>query len=122
MSNYEKEAAIRELKKKLKPGDDVYTIVRHVARSGMSRSIDLYIARKREIISITWLVSKALEENIDRNHGGIRIAGCGMDMGFALVYDMGRVMWPKGTRKPHGTRNGVPDTDGGYALKQRWLS
>lgn len=24
-------------------------------------------------------------------------------------------------REPHGRRNGDPDSDGGYALKHRWL-
>ena len=28
---------------------------------------------------------------------------------------------PKGTRVPHGTRNGQPDSTGGYALKSRQM-
>jgi hypothetical protein len=42
-------------------------------------------------------------------------------MGFAAVYNLGYALWPNGTPEPHGTRNGVPDRDGGYALKQCWL-
>ena len=53
--------------------------------------------------------------------GGLVIGGCGMDMGFHVVYNLGRAMWPDGTPDPHGTRNGEPDRDGGYALKHRWL-
>jgi hypothetical protein len=30
-------------------------------------------------------------------------------------------LWPNGTDTPHGTRNGEPDTNGGYALKHRWM-
>jgi hypothetical protein len=52
---------------------------------------------------------------------GITIGGCGMDMGFELVYQLGYALWPNGTPAPHGTRNGEPDTNGGYALRQRWL-
>jgi hypothetical protein len=44
-----------------------------------------------------------------------------MDVCFAAVYNLGRTLWPNGTDKPHGTRNGTPDTDGGYALKNRSL-
>ena len=53
--------------------------------------------------------------------GGLRVSGCGMDMGFHVVYNLGYALWPDGTPEPHGTRNGAPDSDGGYALKHRWL-
>src|SRR5688572_19745027 len=38
--------AFRELRKMLKPGTTVYTVLRHCSASGMSRRIDLYIIRK----------------------------------------------------------------------------
>lgn len=57
----------------------------------------------------------------DMDRGGIKVSGCGMDMGFHTVYTLGAMLWPKGTKKPHGTRNGEPDTAGGYALKSEWL-
>jgi hypothetical protein len=60
-------------------------------------------------------------DRFDRNREGIVVGGCGMDMGFHLVYNLGATLWPKGTEKPHGTRNGEPDTSGGYALKSRWI-
>jgi hypothetical protein len=49
------------------------------------------------------------------------MSGAGMDMGFELVYRLGQAMWPNGTPEPHGTRNGQPDSDGGYALEHKWL-
>ena len=52
---------------------------------------------------------------------GVVVQGCGMDMGFDLVYSLGYAIWPKGTPKPHGKRNGEPDRDGGYALKHSWI-
>lgn len=33
----------------------------------------------------------------------------------------GRDGIPNGTDKPHGRRNGEPDSSGGYALKSRWM-
>jgi len=44
-----------------------------------------------------------------------------IDMGFHVVYNLGRTLWPEGTPEPHGTRNGEPDRDGGYALNHQWL-
>ena len=41
------------------------------------------------------------------------------DMAFDAVYSPGMAMWPQGTAKPHSTRNGEPDTCGGYALNHR---
>lgn len=113
-------AKLREL---LQPGDTVYTILRRVSRSGMMRHISCVIVDGRYggMNDITWLVARACGDTMDRDTGGIKVGGCGMDMGFHIVYRLGRKLWPDGTDKPHGTRNGQPDTDGGYALKHRWL-
>lgn len=118
----EREQAKAHLRKLLKPGATVYTILRHVSTSGMSRCISLAIGGKNgEIVKLDYWVAKAKGEHIDPKHGGLKVGGCGMDMGFHLVYGLGRMLWPNGTKKPHGTRNGAPDKDGGYALKQTWL-
>jgi len=118
----QKAEAIKFLKKTLKPGATVYTILNHCSTSGMSRCISLAYGQKNgEILKLDFWVSRAFGERIDNKHGGLKVVGCGMDMGFHLVYRLGRVMWPKGTAKPHGSRNGTPDMDGGYALKQTWL-
>lgn len=145
--------AIKSLKKLLKPGATVYTVLRHCSSSGMTRVIDLLIAypaydniyplkpeaeaeykgqrdhtakpkrklRGYAIRSIGYTASIAMADKWDADRGGIRIGGCGMDMGFSLVYSLGHTLWPKGTPKPHGKRNGEPDSAGGYALKHSWL-
>lgn len=114
-SEREKMEAVERLREILKPGDTIYTVLKHVSASGMSRSIQLATVLDGDIFDITYYAARALGERIDAKHGGIRIGGCGMDMGFALVYDLGRALWPS------GTRNGEPDSAGGYALKQRWI-
>lgn len=104
----------------LAPGSRVATLVRHVSRSGMQREISLYVATlidgKPEIMCLDYWASRLLGHTIGK-HGGIVVGGCGMDMGFKLVYDLGCMLWPNGTDAPHGRRNGEPDTAGGYALK-----
>jgi len=125
----EQQEAIVKLKTWLKPGDTVYTILKHVSASGMSRSIELVIARKSEIINISFWAARAMDRKIDQKNYGIKVGGCGMDLGFELVHTLGRKLFPNGfvpakTGQRYG-RNGtdanVRDNDGGYALNQRWI-
>lgn len=76
----ERTEAINRLKKILRPGDTVYTVLNHCARSGMSRSISLCIARKGEIVKIDGWVRDALNYRIDHKHGGLIAGTVGMDM------------------------------------------
>ena len=93
----EQTEALEELRKILKPGDTVRTILRHVSSSGMSRSISAVIVNKDGSISqIDWLIQRAGIAKFDRNHDGLKMGGAGMDMGFALVYNLSRAMFPNG--------------------------
>ena len=117
---------IASLKKWIKPGTVIYTKLESVSDSGMSRCISVYAVRPAKegeaarISNITHAVSSVTGYQVS-DKGGLVAPGRGMDMGFAIVYAFGRGMWPKGTPKPHGTRNGLPDKEGGYALKHEWL-
>lgn len=107
----------------LKPGSNVYTIVRHVSRSGMQREISLYAISKDG--RPQWLdgwASKLLDYRLGKNEGLV-VGGCGMDMAFHLVYNLGSVLWPKGDGKTVTGRNGTtePETDGGYLLNKHSL-
>ena len=113
--------AIASLKACLKPGNTVYTILRSVSRSGMRRSLSVYIITSDgQPWDVTGTVCRATGRNTDRNNN-LTVDGCGMDMGFHVVYGLGMTLWPDGTTEPHGTRDGEPDSSGGYALKHRWL-
>ncbi len=125
----EKTEAISQLRKLVKPGRTVYGIIRHVSSSGMTRNIDFYVIHKGEPYFLTYYIGKALGYRHDyRGRGGLVVQGCGMDMVFSVVYDLGRTLWPKGftpaRHKLHG-RNGSPatehDSDGGYALRSQVL-
>ena len=144
----EQEAALAKLREILKPGDEIHTVLRHCSRSGMSRSISLIIARDGAPEDITYWAARALGDRIDQRRGGIVVGGCGMDMGFHLVYSLSRRLFPDGfgtpsAEKPHKRANDPQhaaamieaghkfrgrncdasgwDNDGGYALKHRWL-
>jgi hypothetical protein len=104
----------------------VYTKVNHVSSSGMTRHISCYVARDNQIIDITWYVSQVIGERRNSKDGGIVVSGCGMDMGFALVYSLSQSLYPKGFYLNEGEcgRNGDTsgyDCDGGYRLKQQWV-
>lgn len=117
----EKLSALADLREMLKPGDVIFTRLNHVSASGMTRWLDLFVIRENEPLRLTWSAAAATDHTYCDRRESLKIEGCGMDMGFSAVYSLGRALWPEGTDSPHGTRNGEPDTDGGYALKQRWL-
>ena len=121
----EEQAEARELLlTHLRPGDKVYTIIRHVSRSGMSRRISTVIIKDNKPMDISPGVARVLEYPYYWDNQGIRVDGCGMDMGFAIVYNLGRALFPQGFKVEGVGRNGDTsgwDKDGGYALKQGWL-
>jgi hypothetical protein len=109
-----------ELRNILRPGQTVYCILRHCSASGMTRRISLAIIDGTKLRTIDHLAADAMGAKLHKSEG-IIANGCGMDMGFHLVYNLGRALWPDGTPTPHSTRNGEPDSDGGYALKSSWV-
>ena len=110
----------KQLLQLLAPGVKVYTKVNQVSSSGMSRRISAYVANGDSIQQLDYWISIVTGWKLS-DKGGLVVSGCGMDTGFHLVYTLGTILWPNGTEAAHGTRNGQPDFDGGYALKQHWL-
>lgn len=95
--NEERDQSLATLREALKPGDTVYTILKHVSRSGMLREIQCIVTDKRDgqPWDITYFVARVLREKIGP-HYGVRVQGCGMDMGFATVYNLSRCLYPDG--------------------------
>lgn len=137
----ERAEAIERLRQWVKPGDTIHCILRHVSKSGMSRTIQLVkfspSERNPGEVSEAWIGYNAalvLGYPYDRRKEGIKIGGCGMDMGFALVYELGQVLFhnqpficlgPSCPSNDHsnGDRDYSPHThsDAGYSLRHRWL-
>ena len=94
----------------LKEGSKVYTILRSVSASGMTRNISLVIAQGDEIIDITYYAAHAMGDKVSesKGHRAIRVNGCGMDLGFHLVYNLSSVLFAGQDRA-------------GYVLKQGWI-
>ena len=134
----EQEEARAHLLALIKPGDTIYTMLQHVSRSGMYRVIRLYVIRDNQPVNIDGWASDLLE-GYDYRHRGCKASGCGMDMGFHLVYNLGYALWPDGfdccgesgpefPRCPsndhfNGDRDYTPHhhSSGGYALRHSWM-
>jgi len=86
----------------LNPGDTVYTVLRKVSKSGMTRQISLYTVRDNTPHWLTYSASKVLGWPMRGDN--LVVSGCGMDMGFHTVYTLSQYLF-----------------DGGYKLKQSWL-
>ena len=140
-----------QLRKWLKPGDTVHTILDHCSRSGMSRDIRVVLLKDGEALHPNYSVSVALGYPRAARGDAMRVGGCGMDMGFHIVHSLGYALFgeeaEKGTGKAanalrkaiyeadkfywhQGGKNEKPDwtkpgrewfAGAGYALKHRWL-
>jgi hypothetical protein len=120
---------IEALQKYLKPGDTVYTKLNHVSRSGMYRVIDLYTIKDNQLIRLSGYAADLLE-GYDKRHEGCKATGCGMDMGFHLVYNLSSVLFleykhlinhcPSNFHSNYWDKEEAIHNDG-YALKQEWI-
>lgn len=125
--------AITALRETLKPGDTVYTVLRNVSRSGMTRSIDAYVMDDNTPQWISRRVATAIDAPFDERREAIKMAGCGMDMGFETVYQLSYALYPDGFEcvgegcpsndHSNGDRDYTPHHhgSGGYALHHRWM-
>lgn len=144
-------ATARERLAFLKPGDVIQTKVLHVARSGMTREIGVYVARKAAdgqhyVADLSFDVAVLTGLRLS-DRRGVVVGGVGMDMGFHLIYSLGRALYPDGvpctgsngwtksgqwsklnrcqsndhTNGDRVYRKGKTHSDSGYAFRQVWL-
>jgi hypothetical protein len=91
----------------------VWTNLKSVSASGMSRDMKALTVKDGQIVDITWYVAKACSVGSLKERNGqrvIRVGGCGMDMGFHLVYSLSYSLYK--------SANGA---DTGYYLRHEWI-
>ena len=137
VSKEEKEQIVKELRELLKPGDTVYTKLNHVSRSGMLRHIEVLVFRDNQPRYLSWSVGRLLDYK-QAEDDGLKVGGCGMDMGFSVVYNLSRALYgsgypciedqEKGIRCPSNFHVNIRDKTlkepihkDGYALNHRWI-
>jgi len=95
-----REAGI-QLRKWLKPGDTVYTILDHVSRSGLTHHIRVVLLKTNDAgqpytLHPNYSVAKLIGLRQVKNGDAIIMEGCGMDMGFQLIYLLSSYLFPEG--------------------------
>lgn len=136
-----RQQTIEKLQTIIRPGDTIYTVLCHVSRSGMQREISLYTIQDNNPRYITVYVGIILDYKLGKRDGLV-VNGCGMDIGFHTVYNLSMVLFSAGfgcigpgcpanahynddkdytIHKENDPLAWHWHTDGGYALKQRWL-
>ena len=123
----QKDQVLNWLKDDLQQGKKpkIYTVLRSVSRSGMSRKIDVYYFKGESKIYLNYAIATITSFKQDSQTGALKVGGCGMDMGFHLVYSFSRCLFEGidiSQYKISG-RNGCEyeKTDTGYLLNQEWL-
>ena len=99
----EKIEAIEYLKQHIKQGDTLYTKIEKVSSSGMSRQIKVLDIKGGIPSYWSYYVSKVLGYTL-KDNGALFVKGCGMDMGFHVVYELSKTLF-----------------NDGYAINQRWI-
>jgi hypothetical protein len=105
----ERDEQIERLRQWFPRGSTVYTILRHVSSSGMSRTIGVVSIRPGDAVEINirhpnYAVSVVCGYAPDQKREGVKVHGCGMDMGFDVAYSIARTIYGDG-----------------YALNHKWL-
>lgn len=111
----EKQEAAEALRKLLPAGSCVYSIVRSVSRSGMSRRMSfvvptnearltgkletretgkptIYHYENNLIIPLTLDIARVLGYRFNADDNSITVRGCGMDMGWHIVSSLARAL------------------------------
>jgi predicted HAD superfamily phosphohydrolase len=102
---------LRELFDEL-PKKVAYTVTRKVSSSGMTRRISVFVVdNDGDLRDISYYVGAVLGWSITdvMGHRTVRVDGCGMDMGFHLVYSLSYALY---------RADGVERA--GYMIRHEW--
>ncbi len=107
-SKEEVQNATEMLRKFAPVGSTIQCVLRNVSRSGMSRRIDFYTivhddkcthengaCRSRLQYLSGWM---AVLFGMQHQDGGLRVNGCGMDMGFHMVETLASALYGRDSR------------------------
>ncbi len=84
----EQAEGLETLRKDIAEGVTIYTILRSVSRSGMSRRLSVIVFIDNEPFFLDWSVSRVFDYKLPKPFSGvdgIKVDGCGMDMGYYVA-------------------------------------
>jgi Tfp pilus assembly protein PilO len=88
----EKKHAIEKLLERLPESIEIMGVITHVSSSGNSRCITFLIANEGRVECIDYYIAKALDMKISKSCKGLIVTGSGMNMVFAVVNILERVL------------------------------
>jgi len=92
-----KEEAREELKQIISKDTKFVCSIPHVARSGMTRHIKIYIVSDDGyLLNYSLPISELLEERYNEKNCALVVYGCGMDMVFKVLYDLSHTLFNDG--------------------------
>ena len=84
--------AERQLNDLMFQKQEIYSIIRHVSSSGMTRHISFFIIdnlkEPNRIVFIDNLISDYLDYRPNKHYTALVVGGCGMDMAFSVVHHL----------------------------------
>jgi len=95
--NYSKEILLSAFPK----GSTVHLIIRQVSRSGMYRHISVHGIKENRVSYYSFHVAKLLKWTYKDKTNAVGVGGCGMDMGFHLVYTLSSILYKDGYALTH---------------------
>lgn len=73
--------------------DTIYTVLRSVSKSGLSRVISFHVVNdNKEIVNINYYIKTLLGYKFNKSRDGLIIKGGGMDMGYHVVHTLKHVL------------------------------
>jgi len=96
----------------------------------MTRWIDLYTIQNDTPMWLSGLCATAGVHTYDLKREALKVGGCGMDMGFALVYELSHALHghetvgadaKKAAEKGHPHHPRADSYRAGYSLTHRWI-
>lgn len=114
ISKTEKAEAVERLRELFDaaPKKTAYTLTRKVSSSGMTRRMSVFIVDSDgDLRDISYYVGAVLGWSITdvMGHRTVRVDGCGMDMGFHLVYSLSYALY-----------RDVSVERAGYVIRHEW--
>lgn len=100
-----KEDLKKELRQYIKKGAVVFTALgQSPSPSGMYRHIKMLVINKDRILNLSYSIAQLTEWTYKDKTSSIGVSGCGMDMGYHLVHNLGYYLY-----------------DDGYSIKHQWI-
>ena len=93
--------AIKKLREQVPHGATIYVLLRRKNALGTCRWLEFYHVRDNALWRITWDVAQAIDATYCREQDALEVTGVGLDVGYASVDTLSRVLFGTGGALTH---------------------